>query len=288
MLKKLQQRWKVNSWNLLLIIFTFALGGSACARLGEKILLLVDQEKNAIWWTLYLLLITILWPICVLLISIPLGQFVFFRNYTWKILQKFGRKKIGKITRIAIFASGKGTNANNIISYFSNIISVEIALIVTNNPSAGVIDVAKKHKIPVLILDKQDLIDCRNCIEKLQSNNIDLIVLAGFLKKIPVALINAYQKRIINIHPALLPKFGGKGMYGNHVHQAVIAHNETESGITIHYVDDVYDNGEIIFQAFCKVEPSDTADSLAIKIHELEYAHFPKIIKDIAEKQMQC
>ena len=287
MLKKLQQRWKVNSWNLLLIIFTFALGGSACARLGEKILLLIDQEKNAIWWILYLLLITILWPICVLLISIPLGQFVFFRNYTWKILQKFRRKERGKITRIAIFASGKGSNANNIISYFENITSIKVALIVTNNPSAGVIEVAKKNKIDVLLLDKQDLIDCRNCIEKLQSNNINLIVLAGFLKKIPDALINAYQKRIINIHPALLPKFGGKGMYGSHVHEAVIANNEPESGITIHYVDSVYDNGEIIFQAFCKVDPSETPESLAKKIHDLEYAHFPKIIKEFVEKQMQ-
>ena len=111
--------------------------------------------------------------------------------------------------------------------------------------------------------------------------------MAGFLKKIPNALINAFQKRIINIHPALLPKFGGKGMYGNHVHEAVIENNEAESGITIHHVDSVYDNGEIIFQAFCKVDATETAESLAMKIHDLEYAHFPKTIKDFVEKQMQ-
>ncbi len=290
MLKKLQQKWGVNSGKMFLIMITFALGGSSCARLADLLLLLFFDEKNIFWWTAYFFLIVVLWPICVILISILLGQYSFFKSYIFRIWGKMIGKSVKinqKTTKIAIFASGKGSNANNIISYFKNISSVKIALILTDNSEAGVIDVAKNNHIPFHILNKEDRIDYSNCIEKLRNNHIDFIVLAGYLKKIPESLIRAFPEKIINIHPALLPKYGGKGMYGSNVHESVIAKKETESGITIHFVDEQYDHGEIIFQQNCDITASDTAETLAEKIHQLEYAHFPRVIYEVVQKQNQ-
>lgn len=182
----------------------------------------------------------------------------------------------------AIFASGGGTNAENIIKYFANDTRIKIKLIFTNNENAGVVARAEKYKKNVQIISKDSLNNYADqLIDFLKTEKIDLIILAGFLLKIPEAFVKAFPNKIINIHPSLLPKFGGKGMYGMHVHQAVIQSGETESGITIHFVNEEYDKGEIILQAKCPVEKSDTAETLAAKIHELEMENFPKAIEKL-------
>ena len=286
MFKKLKARWKVNGLNLLLIITTFALGGSLCGYAGRKILLITDLEKGALWFILYIILVTLLWPICVLLISIPLGQFSFFRKYISKIWGKMsGRTQAqSESIRIAIFASGAGSNAQKIIEHFAGSANIIISLIVCNKPGAGVLTIAGNQGIASLLIEKERFFYGDNYLPELQKHKIDYIVLAGFLWKMPAPVINAYSKKIINIHPALLPKYGGKGMYGDKVHQAVLAAKENESGISIHYVDELYDNGEIIFQATCKVAEGDTAATLAQKIHVLEHAHYPKVIAEIFQK----
>ncbi len=287
MLKKLQQRWKVNGLNLVLIITTFALGGSLCGYAGRKILLLTNLEKGVLWFVLYIMLITLLWPLCVLLISIPLGQFAFFKKYLIKVWGKMsGRSKNSQHkVNIAIFASGAGSNAQQIIHQFSDSAFINIALIVCNKPGAGVLQIADKAGIPSLLIEKERFFNGDNYLPELKKHHIDFIVLAGFLWKMPAALITAYPKKIVNIHPALLPKYGGKGMYGSKVHEAVIATGENESGITIHYVDELYDHGEIIFQAKCEVSQHDTAETLAQKIHLLEHANYPGVIASVVEKQ---
>ncbi len=300
MLKKLQQRWNVNGLNLVLIITTFALGGSLCGYAGRKILLFTNLEKNVLWFVLYILLITLLWPLCVLLISIPLGQFAFFKRYLIKVWSKMsGRSKNNhNKMNIAIFASGAGSNAQQIIKTSSlllqekgeakieaNKATYEVALIVCNKPGAGVLQIAEKAGIPTLLIEKERFFNGDNYLPELKKHQIDFIVLAGFLWKMPAALITVYPKKIINIHPALLPKYGGKGMYGSKVHEAVIAAGENESGITIHFVDELYDHGEIIFQAKCEVAQQDTAETLAQKIHLLEHANYPAVIASVVEKQ---
>lgn len=182
---------------------------------------------------------------------------------------------------IAIFASGAGSNARKIIDHFKNSSLIKISLIVCNKPGAGVLDIAAKENIPAILIDKEKFFRGNAYTAELKEKEIAFIVLAGFLWKIPAALIKEYPNRIINIHPALLPKYGGKGMYGNNVHAAVIAAGEKESGITIHYVDGHYDNGDIIFQAKCPVLPGDTPDLLAQRIHQLEHEHFPKAIEKL-------
>jgi len=183
--------------------------------------------------------------------------------------------------QIAIFASGAGTNAARIIEKFRNHPSIRISLILSNKTGAGVLGVAEKEGIPSIILEKEAFFGGDAYVGELQGHRIDFIVLAGFLWKIPPALVKAYKGRIINIHPALLPKYGGKGMYGRFVHEAVIAAHEKESGITIHYVDEIYDHGQVIFQARCEVTPTDTPETLAARIHTLEHRHFPQIIEDL-------
>jgi len=286
MLKKLKARWKVNGLNLLLIITTFALGGSLCGYLGRKLLLLTNLEKGAAWIILYIILITLLWPFCVLLISIPLGQFAFFRRYLLKVWSKIsGRRKTAPpVTHIAIFASGAGSNAAQLIRHFAGSAQVKISLVVCNKPGAGVLTIAADAGIPILLIEKERFVNGDNYLPELHKNGINFIILAGFLWKMPVSLINAYPKKITNIHPALLPKYGGKGMYGDKVHEAVITAGEKESGITIHYVDELYDHGEIIFQSTCQVTENDTPGSLARKIHLLEHAHYPTVIEGILGK----
>lgn len=288
MFDKLKQRWKVNGLNLLLIITTFALGGSLCGYAGRKILLFSGLEKGVWWLVIYIILITLLWPLCVLLISIPLGQFNFFRSYITRI----GRKISGKnhknspgITRIAIFASGAGSNAKQIIDYFKSSAAVKIALVVCNKPGAGVLDIAAKEGIPVLIIEKDRFAAGDGYLPALRHHHINFIVLAGFLWKMPVSVISHFPNRILNIHPALLPKYGGKGMYGHHVHEAVIAAGEKKSGISIHYVDELYDHGEVVFQNSCEISADDTAVTLAQKIHVLEHANYPAVIADVIKKQ---
>jgi phosphoribosylglycinamide formyltransferase-1 len=185
---------------------------------------------------------------------------------------------------IAIFASGAGSNAEKIIDRFKDHPIINPALIVCNKPQAGVITIAEKNSIPVLIIDKNSFFSLGSCIDDLAVRKISWIILAGFLWKIPLALTDAYPGRIINIHPALLPKYGGKGMYGEHVHEAVVLNKETESGITIHFVDEIYDHGKIILQQKCTIEENDNADSLAKKIHTLEHEWYAKTVEEIITK----
>jgi len=281
MFQKLKQHWKVNGLNLALILCTFALGGSLCGYAGRKVLLMLHVEKGFSWVLLYILLITLLWPICVILISIFLGQFSFFKKYIIRIWGKISGKHK---TRIAIFASGAGSNAQQIINHFRSSKDTKVALVVCNKPGAGVLSIAEKENIPFRLVSKNAFFSTGYCLAELQSNKIDFIVLAGFLWKIPGQIISAYPKKIVNIHPALLPKYGGAGMYGHFVHEAVILNKEDESGITIHYVDELYDHGAIIFQAKCTVDASDTPDTLAQKIHALEHANYPAQIEKIISK----
>jgi phosphoribosylglycinamide formyltransferase-1 len=182
---------------------------------------------------------------------------------------------------IAIFASGEGTNAQRIIDYFKGSDKVKVALIASNKPTANVLNRAAKAGIPTLLISREDFFESDRTAQALQAKHIDFIVLAGFLWMIPPHLIRAFPNKMINIHPALLPKYGGKGMYGMHVHNAVVAAGETESGISIHYVNERYDEGEIIAQHRCNITKDDTAETLAAKIHELEYEFFPKVIEKI-------
>jgi phosphoribosylglycinamide formyltransferase-1 len=188
-----------------------------------------------------------------------------------------------KKKHIAIFASGSGSNAENISRFFNMHSSIEVCLFLTNKPDAPVNERAKKLGIPCYIFNREDFFNSERVIDELIRYNIDLVVLAGFLWLIPSNLIRKYPKRIINIHPALLPKYGGKGMYGSRVHQSIIDNHDKESGITIHFVNEEYDAGDIIFQAKCTVESNDTAESLAQKVHELEYRHFPEVIENVVE-----
>jgi phosphoribosylglycinamide formyltransferase-1 len=185
------------------------------------------------------------------------------------------------MTSIAIFASGAGSNARKIIEHFSHHPKVRVDLIVCNKPNAGVLNIADEHGIPTLILDKEQFFRGNAYVDEFKVDDIGFFVLAGFLWKVPDALIHAYPGKIVNIHPALLPKYGGKGMYGNFVHEAVIANKEKESGISIHLVDEVYDHGKIIFQAKCEVKEDDTPESLAARIHELEHKHYAKVIEQL-------
>lgn len=187
--------------------------------------------------------------------------------------------------RLAIFASGSGSNAEQISLYFLNRDDVEVSLIFTNNPQAGVIKKACKLQIPVVFFDKKTFYETGKIQQILQNESIDLVVLAGFMLLVPPFLVDAFPKRMINIHPALLPKYGGKGMYGHHVHEAVVNAGEKESGISIHYVNHDYDEGDIIFQTSCSVEPSDTPDDVANKIHKLEHENYPRIIDEILSGQ---
>lgn len=186
--------------------------------------------------------------------------------------------------KIAIFASGSGTNAENIATYFLERGSLVTALVLSNKPDAYVLQRAEKLQIPYTVFNREDFYKSGKVLDVLRDHQIDFIILAGFLWLIPQNILDAYPNKIINIHPALLPKYGGKGMYGDIVHQTVIANHEKESGISIHYVNEKYDEGLIIFQAKCKVEENDTPETLAKKIHALEYEHFPRVIEEVVQK----
>ena len=185
---------------------------------------------------------------------------------------------------IAIFASGSGTNAQNIAEYFRDNRKIRVSVILTNKKDAFVIERAKKLRIPCVVFTRKDFYESDNILDVLHEYEIDFIVLAGFLWFVPDKLLNSFPRRIINIHPALLPKFGGKGMYGDKVHEAVINSGVKRTGISIHYVNDHYDEGEIIFQDSFDIQPNDTAETIAQKVHALEYKHFPRVIEDVVNK----
>lgn len=289
MFEGLQKKWKVNGLQLTLILCTFAIGGSATGYVGKKVMNALNIQQDWLWTIIYILLITIIWPLAVIIISIPFGQYRFFIKYIKKLGNKIGigsgsRESGVGVRNLAIFASGAGSNAEKIIEHFRNHPSIKVALIVTNNAKAGVLTIAEKNRIPTLFIEKEAFFGGNSYINELKSAKIDFIVLAGFLWKIPANLIKEYPGKIVNIHPALLPRFGGKGMYGRFVHQAVTEQKEKESGISIHIVDEIYDHGEIIFQATCPVLENDTAETLAQRIHVLEHEHYPKVIEELVNR----
>ena len=283
MFEGLQKKWKVKGLQLLLILITFAVGGSLTGYIGRKLMPIFGIEQKWLWIIVYILLIVVIWPLAVLLISLLTGQYRFFSKYIIRIGRRMGivKRNPARVKHIAIFASGAGSNAQKIIEHFDKTEAVKIALIVCNNPQAGVLAIAAKYNIPTLLLEKERFFRGDHYINELKRKNIDFIVLAGFLWKLPSAIIDTYPRHIINIHPALLPKYGGKGMYGDNVHAAVIAAGDKESGITIHYVDEQYDHGNIIFQAKCEVLPGDSSDSLANRVHKLEHENYPVVIEEL-------
>lgn len=188
-----------------------------------------------------------------------------------------------KIVRIALFASGSGTNVENIANYFNGKTTAKPVCVLCNKPEAFVLERAKRLGLDSMTFNRADFNDGKKIMEYLHQHDIDMIVLAGFLWLVPQYLIDAYPSRIVNIHPALLPKFGGKGMYGMHVHEAVKQSGETETGITIHLIDGNYDKGSTVFQAKVAINPSDTPDDIANKVHALEYKHYPEVIEEIAK-----
>lgn len=186
---------------------------------------------------------------------------------------------------IAIFASGNGSNAENILKHFEGKGDVaKIRVVMCNNAKAYVLERAAKYGVPTVVFSKKEMEESEKVEETLEGYGIDFIVLSGFMLKIPEKMVRKYPNRIVNIHPALLPKYGGKGMYGDHVHEAVLAAGEKESGITIHYANEHYDSGDILFQATCPVEKGDTVETLAQRVHQLEYAHFPSVIEETVKK----
>jgi phosphoribosylglycinamide formyltransferase-1 len=186
--------------------------------------------------------------------------------------------------RIAIFASGSGSNAQKIMEHFKRSSEAEVVLILTNNPQAYVLQRADNFEVPSHIFSRDEFYKSDDVIKLLKNLQVDLIVLAGFLWLVPVSLLKAFPNKIINLHPALLPKYGGAGMYGDHVHKAVLANNEEESGITIHFVDENFDEGEIIHQSRFKIEPGDNLEMIKFKGQQLEHQHFPKVVENLLKK----
>lgn len=305
MFKKLQQKWKVSGLDLLLILLTFALGGSLCGLAGRRIMTFIGIEKGFTWVLLYVIILTIIWPLCVLLVSVFTGQFTFFKSYIGKMAARFsGSKRLPKSPQtelpsnntvltahptcdknrpynIAIFASGAGSNAQKLITHFKNHPWARVTLVVCNKPGAGVLSIAQREGIDTLLIEKERFLNGDGYVPGLQQHQVNLIILAGFLWKVPATLLSHYLGAVVNIHPALLPKYGGKGMYGNKVHEAVIANKESVSGISIHYVDELYDHGANIYQAYCPVEPAETPETLAAKVHALEHEHYPRVVEEL-------
>jgi len=281
MFNKLQQKWNVGPRQLFLILCTFAVTGTTTAWISRSITAWVGFDETTLWvWKLLLRLSILIfgYQVIILIVSFFFGQFRFFWNYEQKILKRIGVLPKSE-AKLAIFASGKGSNAEKIIEYFKDHQRIKVGLIVSNKKDAGVLGIALRHQIKTLLIGKENFNHTDTYVQYLQDQGITHIVLAGFLWKVPDNLIQAFPKKIINIHPALLPKYGGKGMFGEHVHQAVINAGDQESGISIHLVDEEYDHGKTLFQAKVKVEATDTPDSLAQKIHVLEHKHYPGVIE---------
>ena len=186
--------------------------------------------------------------------------------------------------RIAIFASGSGSNAQKIMEHFKRSSDAEVVLILTNNPHAYVLQRADNFEVPSHIFTRNEFYNTDDVIKLLKNLQVDLIVLAGFLWLVPIPLLKAFPNKIINLHPALLPKYGGAGMYGDHVHKAVLANKEDESGITIHFVNEMFDEGEIIHQSKFRIEPGDNLEMIKFKGQQLEHQHFPRVIEGLLKK----
>ena len=305
MFKRLQEKWGVSTYQFWIIFIVFGLTGTTTAILTRYITAWLGMNAGTYWvWKVLLRVGMLLFGYQFILLSFGalLGQWSFFWKYEKKLLRKLGvlspesgvegeiKSQKSKIKpeipvpetkQIAIFASGAGSNAEKIIAHLKNHSSIKVVLVVCNKPGAGVLSIAAANHIQTLLIEKEPFLRGDAYIPVLKDKGVDFIVLAGFLWKIPEALIAAYPKRIINIHPALLPKYGGKGMYGMRVHESVIAAGEKESGITIHYVNEHFDEGEAVFQAICSIDEKDTPETLAQKIHALEHAHFPGIVEKL-------
>jgi formyltetrahydrofolate-dependent phosphoribosylglycinamide formyltransferase len=306
MFKRLQQKWKVGPVQIILILSCFAIGGSLTGYLAKKIINLLAVEQDWLWTLIYIILVSVIWPLAVIITSIFFGQFRFFSGYVRRLGERLGVIKRSEAnlqssdwiaqsqrssplpthhspltTRIAVFASGAGSNAQKIMDHFRNSSLAKVALVVCNKPGAGVLKIAEENNIPTIVIEKEKFFRSNAYTDELVERKIDFIVLAGFLWKIPGSLLKVYPRRIINIHPALLPNYGGKGMYGNFVHEAVINARDKESGITIHYVDEHYDNGDIILQVKCPILENDTPEILAHRIHALEHANYPVVIEEL-------
>jgi formyltetrahydrofolate-dependent phosphoribosylglycinamide formyltransferase len=275
---------------------------------------LLNLKLDWLWTIIYILLVIIIWPVAVLIVSLFFGQYRFFSGYVRRLMAKMGLRFGNKnslegassyepraagsnpreslstndyrlTTNLAIFASGAGSNAQKIIDHFRNSTVAKISLIVCNKPGAGVLEIAKRENIPSILIEKERFLRSDGYLAEFREMKIEFIVLAGFLWKIPDNILKAYPRKIVNIHPALLPKFGGKGMYGRFVHQSVLNANEKESGITIHFVDEHYDNGDIILQVKCPVLGNDTEETLAHRVHALEHANYPVVIEELVRRQ---
>jgi formyltetrahydrofolate-dependent phosphoribosylglycinamide formyltransferase len=300
MFKRLQDKWGVSTHQFWVIFIAFGLTGTTTAILARYITNWLGMDASTYWvWKVAFRIGMLLFGYQFILLAYGalLGQWAFFWKYEKKLLKKLGvwslksgesqKSKVKSqngesLTKnIAIFASGAGSNAEKIIIHLKNHTSIEVALVVCNKPGAGVLAIAAANQIPVLLIEKDVFFKGDAYVSLLKEKSIDFIVLAGFLWKIPDLLIAAYPKKIINIHPALLPKYGGKGMYGMHVHEAVLAAGEKESGITIHYVNEHFDEGESVFQTSCKIDENETPETLAQKIHILEHAHFSAIVEKL-------
>lgn len=292
MFQKLKKHWNVTGKQLVLILCTFAVTGTLTAWLSKKAAeWLVLDKYGAAWWLSKVLVLIFGYQVIILVVGFIFGMFPFFWKYEKKILKRMRLLKdtkpvlpaaepVDTARRIAIFASGTGSNAQKIIDHFRENSFVKVVLVVCNNPHAGVLNIAAREGIPVLLIEKKKFNET-GYVKEIKKTGADLLILAGFLWKVPPVLIRNFPHHIINIHPALLPGFGGKGMYGNAVHTAVIKAGKKESGITIHYVDEEYDHGAVIFQATCAVDKEDTPESLAEKVHALEHHYFPLKIEEI-------
>jgi folate-dependent phosphoribosylglycinamide formyltransferase PurN len=283
MFKRLQQKWGLSTKTFWIVFLAFGLTGTTTAFLTRYVTRWLGMDANSEWYfrlgvRLFMLLIG--YQVILLSFGALLGQWAFFWKYEVKLLRKL-RILPPESTKInlAIFASGTGTNARRIMEYFHGHKHIAVALLVCNKPGAGVITHAEKWGIPVLMIEKERFFRGDAYLTVLQQHRIGWIALAGFLWKVPEQLVAAYAGKMVNIHPALLPNYGGKGMYGEHVHTAVIAAGEKESGISIHLVNEHFDEGELLFQANCSVDTTDTPGSLAKKIHELEHLHYAPVIE---------
>lgn len=287
MFTRLKKHWKADNKKLFFILLTFTITGSLTAWLSNRIGVWLLLDKFSLgWWLSKILVFIFGYQVLILIIGFCLGQFPFFWNYEKKILhalrllKKINTNENLQIKNICLFVSGAGTNAQKIIDHFRNHPSIRVVLIVCNNPKAGAVTIAKQENIPLLLINRYTLQES-TFVKKLSTYNIDLVVLAGFLLKIPEALLKAYAGKIINLHPALLPAYGGAGMYGAAVHKAVIADGQKESGITIHYVDDEYDHGEVILQKRVGLDENESLETLIGKIRSLEHENFAPTIEKL-------
>jgi phosphoribosylglycinamide formyltransferase-1 len=196
-----------------------------------------------------------------------------------------GPLDLNRVKHIAIFASGTGSNARRIMEYFQQSEDIRVVLVVSNKADAPVLETAASFGVETIVVQRQAFFQDNSLLDSLRNRSIDFIVLAGFLWLIPTYLVRAFSGKMINIHPALLPKFGGKGMYGMQVHRAVFAAKETQSGITIHYVDEHYDEGQIVFQTTCDISPNDSPDDIARKVLALEHRHLPPVVEQLLRAQ---